>query len=829
MSGMKPKEADALVRRAATLATSGQPDEARQMLASAVAAAPDHVEARAALARLAREAGDLEAAAEHLRVASARAPGRPKLTVELGYALRALGRRAEARSLVASVLAAHPDLVPALLLMAVLEQEAGAAAAAVEAARRAVGLAPGNRHAATELARFLMADGRADEARVILARLAGEPPPDGAVQMALGRLERGANRPEAALAAFEAALGVDPGNVNARLAAAECLLQLGRLDEADARAMPPAVESGQKIWRLMVLARIAEARRDPTGAIGHLTAARSPAPLVRLASLFRSTGEIGRMLAVIRAAYELAPDDEAVIGQVTAILHLLRHGPKARAFLEACYARAPANRPIALRLARELVAAGDIDAAAAVAARFSAGPPVPEVQRVVAHIHAADGRYEAAREALAALRPEEAASPVRLDAADHAMNAGDFDTADRLLAGGVPAARAEAVRHLRLKSNLALHRGDLEGATSAVESALALAADDIDLHRKLAVIAVRRLDLPALRRHVGAVLAATRRMASEIGSTINKQRELTGVLLNELSIAPAALAEAVGARAALPVERRRILADLVRREPQQLAPALEMVDWATSASPARHGPGPAGGSVIPRLITQFWHDPIVPPAVARLIGRWQAVPGFSHRLLSAAAARQMIRERLEPRHVRAFINAGAPTRQADYARLAALYLDGGLYADADDAPRADPTALLAAGAELVVYREWLGTLGNNVIAVAPRHPVIARALEWATEALLAADNESTFLALGPGLLTRAVAVEIAGREGEATLPAGLTILSFAEMSRLVAMHRPVGYKGTPQHWNTVALAGRGLDLDWAFRAAGDDAAARGAA
>jgi hypothetical protein len=103
---------------------------------------------------------------------------------------------------------------------------------------------------------------------------------------------------------------------------------------------------------------------------------------------------------------------------------------------------------------------------------------------------------------------------------------------------------------------------------------------------------------------------------------------------------------------------------------------------------------------------------------------------------------------------------------------------------------------------LVLYREYLGTLGNNFLAAAPDHPVIRAALVQATAAINRGDQEILWLSTGPGLITRSVAQQLA--TGDALLGA-LRIWSRREMLRFVSIHCSAGYKDTVQHWTRAAF------------------------
>jgi len=177
------------------------------------------------------------------------------------------------------------------------------------------------------------------------------------------------------------------------------------------------------------------------------------------------------------------------------------------------------------------------------------------------------------------------------------------------------------------------------------------------------------------------------------------------------------------------------------------------------------------------------------------------------RFNDASAARYIARR--HPRDVlRAFTRSTHPAQRADVFRLAWLAADGGFYVDADDLCLAPISGFAPPAATLVGYREDVGTLANNFIGATRGHPVILRALELVTTAINRGDNDMIWLLSGPGLTTRAFAQVVA--EDESILHSGATaIFELWQMTRVIAMHRRVGYKRTPRHWSRAVFQAKG--------------------
>ena len=109
----------------------------------------------------------------------------------------------------------------------------------------------------------------------------------------------------------------------------------------------------------------------------------------------------------------------------------------------------------------------------------------------------------------------------------------------------------------------------------------------------------------------------------------------------------------------------------------------------------------------------------------------------------------------------AYRHAREPAQRADLFRLAWLFAEGGWYADADDRCIAPLERIAPPGAALVVYQEEYGTIGNNVVGATPGEPVIGAALALAVATLNRGDADIVWFSTGPGLMTRALAQDLA--------------------------------------------------------------------
>lgn len=189
---------------------------------------------------------------------------------------------------------------------------------------------------------------------------------------------------------------------------------------------------------------------------------------------------------------------------------------------------------------------------------------------------------------------------------------------------------------------------------------------------------------------------------------------------------------------------------------------------------------------VPHTIVQFWHDTAqLPEDIRECISSWSRweTCGFAHRVFDTAGAGEFISRSLGPDHAHAFTRCYHPAMQADYFRLCYLFVEGGLYVDADDVCIASDLASLFNGCRLKIRplcydigsdsmvspteflergandKGWIFCFNNNPLIASQGDPVIKRALERATQLIhSAADGEFPEIrsTTGPGNLSRTI-------------------------------------------------------------------------
>lgn len=215
-----------------------------------------------------------------------------------------------------------------------------------------------------------------------------------------------------------------------------------------------------------------------------------------------------------------------------------------------------------------------------------------------------------------------------------------------------------------------------------------------------------------------------------------------------------------------------------------------------SSTPPQTGEGEAA---IPKTVHQFWDTAEIPAQVAALMAHNRALnPDYAFHVHDLAKARRFLKDRDETEALRAFELAPLAAAKADIFRLAVLWHEGGVYMDADDRCIGSLNDIVDRHLSLIAYQEEYRSVGNNFLAVAPKHPVIRDALDDAAAAFRGSIGETLWLSTGPGAITRAVAAY--GTECDGSLSSGIWIMPRHRLSRSIAAHVTLSYKGTASHW-----------------------------
>ncbi|MFD3264024.1 glycosyltransferase family 32 protein [Phenylobacterium ferrooxidans] len=192
-----------------------------------------------------------------------------------------------------------------------------------------------------------------------------------------------------------------------------------------------------------------------------------------------------------------------------------------------------------------------------------------------------------------------------------------------------------------------------------------------------------------------------------------------------------------------------------------------------------------GWCTIPKVLVRFWHDAETLPADVRgCLQSWEVLEkdGFEIALYNDVSATAFISQTYGLEHAAAFAQCGHPAMRSDYFRLCYVLALGGFYVDADDVVTEGlwpllygddrlklqplcydvPSGTMVEGAELwdndAPEAGRIYYVNNNPLVAPPGHPVLRRALERATAALLNSSSRRDIQSItGPGNLTAVLA------------------------------------------------------------------------
>ncbi len=212
----------------------GRLEEAETGFKAVLDIAPDNAWAHIGVGHCARRRGDRSASLQSFLAAAMYDPNNIWAKPEAAVELIALDRLDEAQALCLEVRASQPENFTALIGLAECDRRKGNFAEALKYFQEALSLNPTNTGTRLEVAELLFQLARFDEAEDAFRSILTYSPDHFVAHIRLGFCARHRNDHAAAAACFERAGGIEPSHIGVRLEMASDLLELGRLDEAEA-------------------------------------------------------------------------------------------------------------------------------------------------------------------------------------------------------------------------------------------------------------------------------------------------------------------------------------------------------------------------------------------------------------------------------------------------------------------------------------------------------------------------------------------------------------------------------------------------------------------
>lgn len=761
--------------------------------------------------------------------------------VLLGKALRATSQPDQARLIFEETIETTPDQIWAWLQLVDMAHDGGNPVAARDLCQRMLAANPGSTVAQLALAESERNLGEETRALAIFQQVVDHDSRNlwGWIHIGAILLER--QELAQAAAASAKALEIDAGNSHAQFLAGRCAAALGNAERAAELFRAAAEADPANIWPRLSLADVLAARGDREGALAPLDGvAGEPIVAARVAKLRMSMGQAGLAKQVLEQAIAQSPQSLELWLELAELHWRSGDGAAASAALAHSRRLAPtSSRPLEIMASQAREAQRYEESAQLSREALSINPSSRWARIGLAHTLLNMGEVDQVFDLLDEVADEAEAAPLRLVAlrllgywpkalrvareTPPARGGGFWHIAERFMVelrmAGPAAAEAfllrqprpvdpgEASHRLHLLALSAEEAWQLAKADQLYREAVALDHNRTELLHDAARHALLHVEPDRARDLLGRMVGHDAAAAQFGGRSSNPSQTHLGQLIDEFTLDQATLVQLQALRR-LPAGQRTVsLRDLVKANPDSTLAAIQLLIALREAG--RFAERPVGPSAIPRRLGQYWSDPDPPEDILGMMDSWaEHHPGCEVQRFHRATAYDFLLRHFGPQMANTFRAAGSETMRADLFRLGWLAAEGGVYADADDRCHGAIDGLLPRGAGFVGYLEDYGTIGNNIMAAVPGHPVIKQALEWAAEAIARRDSDLLWLSTGPGLLSRSVALAVAGSGDLARAHAGIFVLDRAEIHRCAAMHVLAKYKATTRHWSRSSFGRR---------------------
>jgi tetratricopeptide (TPR) repeat protein len=466
----------------------GKLEKARVEFSDALQIAPGDAEARYLNARTLERLGDVRSAAALYQATIEVNPEHLAARARLARLYVFSGHAEQALELVKPALASHPDdpdlLTARAAARAALKDEAGARADAERAAR----LAPSSEDAVAVLSAIYVREGRGQQAVELLQASLGRMPNSVELHQLLARVHMAGGEYRLAEEQLREVVGFTPGELRPRLELAAFYTRTGRLDDAESTLKSALARLPASIEAKLAYADFLTANRSPAqgeSALQELIAhdPRNYDLQLKLGELQQRSGATQEAIATYRAvmtADRTGPKGAAARDRIAALQVLAARYAEARPLLEEALRLNPHDDD-ALTLRGNLsLQEGDLDAAIAdLRAVLRDQPESIPVLRSLARAHLANHELALSEESLrTALADAPGDVSVRVDLAQLLTRTQRAAQAAELLeetVKAVPGAAGTPARVALVEAYMA--KPDLAAARTAAEDLKALQPD----------------------------------------------------------------------------------------------------------------------------------------------------------------------------------------------------------------------------------------------------------------------------------------------------------------------------------------------------------------
>ena len=203
----------------------------------------------------------------------------------------------------------------------------------------------------------------------------------------------------------------------------------------------------------------------------------------------------------------------------------------------------------------------------------------------------------------------------------------------------------------------------------------------------------------------------------------------------------------------------------------------------------------------PIKLFQFWDNPEPPNEVLKVMRTWKNHKGIRVHLFDEKKARQFIKRKLGEKVVKAFNTCAIPAMKADFFRYCALYVQGGIYVDADISLRKEMIKefreLLADCNDGIIMTREKAVANDFIFIKEANHPLIKKTLDKAIQNINDKKSNNVWEVTGPGIMTEFFI------KANKELFDNFRMTSFKEIREIVEFKWKMSYKKGDGHWTNA--------------------------
>lgn len=150
---------------------------------------------------------------------------------------------------------------------------------------------------------------------------------------------------------------------------------------------------------------------------------------------------------------------------------------------------------------------------------------------------------------------------------------------------------------------------------------------------------------------------------------------------------------------------------------------------------------------------QFWDSPKPPTEVMVLMKTWESDDAFNYRRYDALTAEAYIAKHFDARTLNAFKRCAIPAMMADFFRYCALYIDSGVYVDADTKNSGTLPGLIEGNDRGVLMKRGERIANDFLYVQYAKDPMYKEVISDLVKNIENQISNNVWMVTGPGIMT----------------------------------------------------------------------------